>query len=168
MASWAVVAVLCLALPCLALFAYFGHDADLLRQVERIERTLRRTQTLVSVSRRANWRFRITVARRLNALERANRPPPREPLDANERVRMQHDWPTLACPNCGTAHWGTCPRVAKVISERTGQKITVTTEFWPNDQWAPPPGALTVRDVWGDSVPAKPQGESDAAAKGTS
>lgn len=95
------------------------------------------------------------VVERLVAVEATR---PRVEMDPQQRAEMQAHWTEVLCPSCGYAHTGTCPRVKSTdieeVSDPQGRLIKrmVHTEFWPNDQWEPPEGAVSLWDVWGGPV----------------
>lgn len=77
-------------------------------------------------------------------------------LSRNERQELAARWAELVCRWCGHAHAGMCPRVKRYSSTRL-QNGTITEEvvLWPNDQWAPPPDAISWREVFSDMVAAQ-------------
>ena len=89
---------------------------------------------------------------------------PHRELDPEERQQLQTVWSTAMCQHCGYVHMGTCTRIKNVTNERKGAVVTETVEYWPNDQWAPPEGALSVEDVFGAAVPPSPTEETNAGA----
>jgi hypothetical protein len=144
------------------------------------------TEELLQARRKA-FRFRLSAMLRIGALERDKAPKatveqridalmhttearlradveamkplplPRKPLDLEERSNMQGRWATEHCPTCGYLHFGVCPRIARIVTERKGaQIVTVTTEYWPDGQWSLPEWHLSVADVFDDVPPATP------------
>jgi hypothetical protein len=89
-------------------------------------------------------------------------PPERVPADLthSERQELQATWPVVMCRDCGLAHPGACPRIRRQVVETSPNTTKTDTWYWPNDEWEPPPGAVTADDVWGTGVPIPPKDEA--------
>ncbi len=140
-------------------FAGESHDHRLLAtEVDETAKSLH-------VHRQAVTELFDRVSLRLNNLERTRARVEMDPADLQE---MRAHWAELVCPNCGYAHTGACPRVkAQRVDAQTDQNgrvlsTSTVTDYWPNDQWQPPEGAVSAADVWGVPAPL-PQVEANGA-----
>jgi hypothetical protein len=77
-------------------------------------------------------------------------------LSQQERQELQATWPVVMCRDCGLAHPGACPRVRRIVVETSPNTTKTDTWYWANDEWEPPPGAMTAEEVWGTGVPVPP------------
>lgn len=144
-------------------------DGDLEREVD-----FRRSLSASREQESEDWQQLLVshqadeVAARNLAIREAKLPVARRPfdLDPDERIRLQERWREgQSCAHCGWMHNGVCPRVAKIMTERRGAIVVVTTEYWPNSQWEPPADAMSGRDLWeGASPPPQQRGEPDGTS----
>lgn len=90
---------------------------------------------------------------------------PRVELSPEQRAEMAAAWGEVCCPHCGYAHGGVCSRVkhqtVEQISDGTRvSRVVTATEFWPNDAWRPPEGAISASDVFATPLPVPPVPEA--------
>lgn len=102
-----------------------------------------------------------TVDARLARLEATR---PRVELSPEQRAEMAAAWGEVCCPHCGYAHAGVCSRVKHQTVEQITDgtrisRVVTATEFWPNDAWRPPEGAISAADVFATPLPIPPAAE---------
>lgn len=120
----------------------------------REERRTRRVEAEIDQLRAGIDSLQIKTANIVQSMSQMTAPRPRRVLEHAERLELQSTWGHLVCPSCGTMHPGLCPRVRRQRIERGSGHEIVATDYWPNDQWAPPPEALTADDVFGSVAAA--------------